>query len=212
MVRLLSGVDYCWGNGFGSGGNNLIWQSWITSASQTTTGGFNTRIIYPTFDNQMTGATTTNIDIIWCDWNGIYIPTPNQVQSNQNPLPTNADMETRLWREMTELKQKKELARKAAKDLLTANLTPAQVKELETHKFFTVHSRTHQRTYRVRQGRAGNVLMIDGGGRIIEQICIHPTIDCPDEDTMLAQKLMLETDEDYFLKTANRTKLTSTAA
>ena len=43
----------------------------------------------------------------------------------------------------------------------------------------------------------------DDAGVEIRSFCIHPTERVPDADSMLAQKLMLETDHDRFLKTAN---------
>jgi hypothetical protein len=93
-----------------------------------------------------------------------------------------------------------------AKALLEENLSAAQRDELAKARYFTVHSHDAQREYRITHGRAGNVLLFKDG-RAVKKFCIHPAIACPDEDTMLAQKLLLETDEKEFLRIANHTTL-----
>ena len=47
---------------------------------------------------------------------------------------------------------------------------------------------------------------LDEGGRPAEVYCIHPSEWVPHEDNMLAQKLMLEYDEESFLRIANRSR------
>lgn len=39
--------------------------------------------------------------------------------------------------------------------------------------------------------------------KVQKTYCAHPNDQCPDADTMLAQKLMLENDETSFLRIAN---------
>lgn len=60
------------------------------------------------------------------------------------------------------------------------------------------------RRYEIRRGRAGNVYQVDSEGKRIAKFCAHPAEFCPDPDTMLAQKLMIEADEEAFLALANR--------
>lgn len=49
-----------------------------------------------------------------------------------------------------------------------------------------------------------NIELLDDTGKPIERLCAHPALYCPDEDTMLAQKLAIETDEESFRRIANR--------
>jgi hypothetical protein len=62
------------------------------------------------------------------------------------------------------------------------------------------------KVYRIKKGRSGNVFELDKG---VEKAryCIHPAMQVPDQDTMIAQLLMLRNNREEFLKTANRTVL-----
>jgi hypothetical protein len=111
-------------------------------------------------------------------------------------------------RAATERQRKIDDERKQAKDraaqLLDSNLTDAQRSDLKRDGFFFVDS-LHGNKYRIRRGRAGNVdRMKDCGKNVSHRLCAHPMDYIPDSDTMLAQKLLLEHDEDEFLRAANR--------
>lgn len=97
-------------------------------------------------------------------------------------------------------------AKEKAKLILSEHLTEEQRAQLAREKFFVVRG-SAGRMFRVHEGRAGNVRLLSEDGRPVEQLCIHPTIACPDEDTMLAQKLAIETDEAAFYAKANKTRL-----
>lgn len=60
------------------------------------------------------------------------------------------------------------------------------------------------RRYRLKEGRQGNVFRLDSQGREVECLCGHPREAVPVADTLLAQKLWLETDETAFRRVANR--------
>ena len=57
--------------------------------------------------------------------------------------------------------------------------------------------------YRIHKGRSGNVELLAPDGTPLRRYCAHPDLYVPDEDTMLSQKLVLESDEERFLRTAN---------
>ncbi len=84
-------------------------------------------------------------------------------------------------------------------------LNPIQAKDFRTTREFTVISKDGKRTYRITYGIAGNVILIEKG-KPVARYCIYP-IGIPIEDVMLAQKLMLETDEESFIRIANRTPI-----
>lgn len=112
--------------------------------------------------------------------------------------------ESRLrWEQEARVRQK---AKERAALLLQENLSEKQRLELAAKGYFTlvVASNGEKRYYQVHQGRNGNVHQVDAHGNKIGQYCAHPRISCPDEDTMLAQKLMLESQEQEFLRIANR--------
>ena len=101
-------------------------------------------------------------------------------------------------------------AKARARRLLISMLTPDQRKELEekNHFHLTVHDRSgSMRVYRIEHGYAGNVKLLGVAGQPVKRYCIHADYRLPYEDQMLAQKLLLESNEEHFLKVANMTQL-----
>lgn len=89
-----------------------------------------------------------------------------------------------------------------ARALLDSMLTPDQQAQLQRDHFFVVEAPRTRNRYRIRYGTHGNVRLLDKHNREIRKYCAQP-LDVPTEDSMLAQKLMIETDEDAFLRVAN---------
>jgi len=96
------------------------------------------------------------------------------------------------------------LARIKAEQLLLRHLTSDQKQDLRKYGYFKVY--VAEKVYRIRRGRAQNVDLVReeaGVLKPIETLCLHPDELVPDADTMLIQKLLLETDERQFLSIAN---------
>jgi mRNA-degrading endonuclease RelE of RelBE toxin-antitoxin system len=89
-----------------------------------------------------------------------------------------------------------------AKETLKECLDEEQVEMLEKDSFFLVEVKSGNK-YRIRKGRTRNIERIDKDNKIVEHLCVHPKIQCPDYDTMLTQKLMLEENEEDLRKVAN---------
>jgi hypothetical protein len=89
-------------------------------------------------------------------------------------------------------------AAERAERLLEACLTSGQREQLQKTGWFVVYSKSG-RGYQIRRGRARNVVEVNTR----RTYCCHPVENVPDADTMLAQKLMIETQEDEFLRLAN---------
>ena len=90
-----------------------------------------------------------------------------------------------------------------ARNLLLEFLNPEQRESFREHSDFVVFSDDGKRRYKIKQGRSWNVVLTDPGDNELAIFSIHPIIECPDEHTMLAQKLLLDADENAFLFTAN---------
>jgi len=88
-------------------------------------------------------------------------------------------------------------ARLRAEALLWAWLSPAQRRQYRTRRWFEVTT-TSGRRYRILRG---GVVRLDPRG---SAYCIEATSSVPVADEMLANKLLLETDERRFLATAHR--------
>jgi hypothetical protein len=178
-VPTIDGYSYRVDLGTGNSGTitNVVWTNWITTTTTTIS-----NIVYPAWDAWNTGGATPTV------WR-FESPTPEQVAAE---LQAQAD---RLAEEQA--------AAARARVILEENLTEEQRKQLADNNWFEVI--TPKGTYRIRRGWAGNVDRLDDGGRVRDRFCIHPSESVPPEDNMLAQKLLLEANEEMFLRIANRT-------
>jgi hypothetical protein len=111
-------------------------------------------------------------------------------------------LEQKVAREEQEVKRL--AATKRAEDLLLLHLNDEQIKQYLTEGYF--ETVVNDKIYRINKGRAGNVYLIEKG-KTKYKYCAHPAAYTPEGDAMLAQLLMLKTDEERFIKTANRTIL-----
>ena len=99
----------------------------------------------------------------------------------------------RAWRAFVRRRQ----ARLRAEALLWAWLSPAQRRQYRARRWFEVTTASGRR-YRILRG---GVVRLDPRG---SGFCIEATSPVPVADEMLANKLLLETDERRFLATAHR--------
>lgn len=139
--------------------------------------------------------------------------TPSMVRTPEEIAEEAAKAELRRQAaaiEAAKVKVFTDTAKARARKLLFSMLNADQQKELEEKNYFhlTVHDRSgSMRVYRIEHGYAGNVKLLGVDGQPVKRYCIHADYRLPYEDQMLAQKLLLETNEAHFLKTANMTQL-----
>jgi hypothetical protein len=193
---------------------------WTTTSTNITWPGYTisgTIVSNVTFDNiNTTGSTlhpgewvaTINVeDVRWGD----YYPPPIDADTHLylRATPLRQERLQAMWgRWQSEAywywkKIEQEEANERAKSLLLELLDAKQRQELETHRYFHVQTADGERTYRIDYGHSGNVKLIEQG-RPVASFCIHSYEDMPDYDEMALQKLMLESDEQEFLRIANR--------
>jgi hypothetical protein len=100
--------------------------------------------------------------------------------------------------------QRRERVIHRSRDLLRACLQREQLIQFDSTGCFTVRGRLND--YRINQGRMANVDVIARNGRCLRRLCFYPDIaedrELPVFDVMLAQKLMLECDEERALTIA----------
>jgi hypothetical protein len=92
-------------------------------------------------------------------------------------------------------------AKERAERLLRSALSTKQLGELDRRGYF--HVVVGERRFRITRGRSHNIKEVDARGRILRSLCAHPVDQVPDPDTMLAQKLWLESKPEEFFKIAN---------
>lgn len=115
------------------------------------------------------------------------------------------DRQRREWEaQAAERRKQQEIADARAETLLLSHLAPKQCDEYQRLKRFHVHM-PDGRIYRITKGWAGNVKLVESedSERSVESLCIHPRIRVPAPDNMLAQKLLLEANEQEFRQIAN---------
>jgi hypothetical protein len=199
---------------------NALWGSWNgTAATYTvtniTTGGTTNNYAWPAWNDvyQSTGTYTNNV--LWGQWvNGQwqapqpYVPpvlTPEEVEAQRLAV----EVANRAWRErQAAIVAEEAEASVRAERLLVEHLSDEQRAEYELLKRF--HVIVGDRKYRVERGWSGNVKLIEAapdGEFVVESHCIHPREQVPYEDNMLAQKLLLEADEEAFRRISNISRL-----
>lgn len=94
-------------------------------------------------------------------------------------------------------------AERTAELLLRSTLADVQYRQLCYTGYLEVHSPAYMnRVYRVPRG-PGQVLVVEGG-RVTERLCVQPAVGgLPEADVVLMHKLLIESDEDTYLRTAN---------
>lgn len=152
-------------------------------------------------------GTTNSINAaIWTNWNyALQNASPQQIAHAQQQVQAQQAQQRQHWEAV---QAERSLAEKRAEKLLQETLSPAQREELASKGFFTlttIAKSGEERIYRIKRGRSRNVEQVDATGRRIKTLCAHPVAAIPDADTMVAQKLMLETPDmqEEFLRIAN---------
>jgi hypothetical protein len=118
-----------------------------------------------------------------------------------------AEQHARLAAERTAEGTQRRLAANArARELLLEHLTPQQRETFTKHHWFIVEGGRSKQKYRINghRGLSGNVDVVGASNRVSHRLCAHLNSTLPMGDQLVAQKLMLEFDEDEFLRIANR--------
>lgn len=105
-------------------------------------------------------------------------------------------------------KEAYEKAEARAAKLLSEHLTPIERESLVAQGFLIVRSPDHRR-YRIERGSAMNVVLVSDSGVDICRYCVHPEGFVPISDTILAQKMILESCPEVFFAVANYCWLTA---
>lgn len=157
---------------------------------------------------------TTSTDTVWYRWanDSSYAPPVvavayRAVAQTDEQLAAAARRREEARARAEEEAERQAAAKARAETLLLEHLDEEQRGEWQRERAFRVISKDGERVYRIRDGWAGNVELLNAEGVALRRYCIHPSVDCPNEDNALAQKFLLETDEEAFIRIANATQL-----
>jgi len=181
--------------------NVIIWRNWVEDSitSGTIRVANNTRIESPS--NATSGTVTFGTADIWTGWIRTNNPSHEQLQEMRR---RQAD----YTRQAIEAEAERAKARERAEKLLHENLDDKQRAELAEKGYFeldAISANGQRRRYRIHRKWSGNIHQIDpSNGQRLKTLCIHPREATPVEDSMLAQKLMIEGGmEEELLRIAN---------
>lgn len=146
--------------------------------------------------------TTSTINSAFWDEDYSWFPSNLPVTITLQPEETEEARAARVASQAQQRAERRKAEARAKKLLLTC-LTPEQRNDWEKEQAFRVISADGERIYQIKRGRCRNVQLLNPEGQVIRHYCAHPIEDVPDDDTVLAQKLMLETCEQEFLRLAN---------
>jgi hypothetical protein len=194
--------------------NQVIWYEWLGQCRATTG-----------------TITVSNASATWEGWNGQYVVygvngehiriqtgqapqqltlTPEQMAAVERQRVDHAAQMAQRQQERAlleaEAAKRRDAASARAKRLLKEVLTSEQWEQYLADGSFMVRSQSGA-IYRLRHGWAGNVQLLDDTGRATDSFCIHPRENVPYEDNLIAQMMMLTSQESEFLRVANRTRL-----
>lgn len=202
-----------------------VWSSWTNGTAITgSTTTCNTdlwRIWQPT--SSTTGATTIHANV-WNNWNTVATGTACTAihsstwthwlvlpQAQPQGYVEVVDCPAERARQQAEMVARAKATAEAAaaadakaKKLLLECVSPEQRATIEQHGYFDV-TLPNGNVYRIKKGWSHNVQRVLPNGQVARgTLCAHPVDSVPNYDNMLAQKFMLETDEQAFLRIANR--------
>lgn len=164
------------------------------------TGAWGCNAAYNT-DSFCTTETVSASDAYWASWNQVYTTGTTTAYAVRHAV---AACDAAIASVQPE-------AQDRAEALLQQFLSPAQREQFARSSAFTVTAKSGRR-YSLRRGWAGNVFLLDFHDRDVVRLCLHPETTIPRADLLIAQKMLLEADEDAFLRTANKVHLHPSAA
>lgn len=172
------------------------WATWTTSANTT--------------DWQWTNwnaTTTATNETTWASWTTEAVSNgPPSTGADAPGRPGTEVDQAERQRQIAEAEAARKEAQERALELLRAHCNEAQRESLERHSLIDVVG-SRGRTYRLRMGRTHNVYgMVLRLGQLIRvaEFCGHVEEAVPNADNILAQKLLIECDEDAFWRSSNR--------
>ena len=180
---------------------STAWTQWTdpgTSSYYTT---------QPWFTWTTTSATTTTVTATssaYASWveHITYRQETREAQQDRLARETEAQRvatEQRLQREAVEQR-----AAQRAEQLLVETLTTEQARAWQENRAFFVTGHKTGKRYKIREGSHGNIKELDAQGKECASLCVNVPRGLPNQDNVLAQKLMLEWHEEELLRRANR--------
>lgn len=150
---------------------------------------------------------TTASNTVWATWaNTAGTSYQQPVYQQRQPTPEEIAAQEQRDREYLAQAERQRAEQREAEEraerLLDRHLTENQRKTWKKAK--VIYLETARRRYRIHKGRTGNIRVVDKNDKAIQSWCVHPAEAVPDCDTVLAQILHLQNDEEGLERLANK--------
>lgn len=198
------------------GSASALYRAMLSGQTQTTSSGLYNWVGASNATTTATTATNSSWYIVeedhWVD-SIQYLALAKQrvVQTVQRTAEQQREYEERrllMQQEQLRLAQERAAALGRSRELLLAHLTAEQRKSFNGKRFFIVEGGRSKQAYRIRDcgSYSANVDVLEGKpGKVTHRLCCHLSDSrVPLYDHLLAQKVWIESDEDAFLRQANR--------
>lgn len=176
--------------------SGTTWTQWTASSSTNLTE------VWGLWTSNFTNSTAATTQTVWLDWTGSSGPIVASQYGYRQPTPEETEERRREAEERAGVVA---LAKTKARQLLRDVLDRNQRRELERDGHFHVQTRDGERVYRLKPGSPPERVKGEDGVRW--SYCIHPRESYPADDTAAALKLLIEADEDEFLRIANASRV-----
>lgn len=175
---------------------NYVWSNWIDNATTAISTSSTTANIWYTWNSAIL---TVDSGTGSCD--STYMWKPKELTESEQ-LAVKEREEERKRLEIERLTKEK-LKEETARELLREVLTEEQNDQFDEKGYFELTALNSGNKYRINRGRTRNVQLLDKNNEPIRRLCFHPMDRVHDFDTMVAQKLMIETNEEQVKQVAN---------
>lgn len=180
-----------------------VWGTWSVNYSSNVEYTTSTSIVWETW---ATTATTLTTPTVWDYWTLSGTGSGSYSYAAPPPLTEEQIEAQRVRAEAAQAaaearRVEQAAAKERARKLLLEALAEEQQQELLANGYFHVETRNGTRRYRL--SPTGQPKRVHGEDGLAWAYCIHPDYGYPQDDIVLAQKLLLESDEDEFLRIAN---------
>jgi hypothetical protein len=201
----------CWVTTTNNATSSDAWIDWSLVTSSAVYGD-----TWSTWCTDTTSSATDNVWIAWCDHEleicgqlgTVVIQSPYIVRPTTVPEPTEEQRAEWARQDRERKRRQEEEQRQIAEANEKAETLLKDVLNEEDYQFLLEmnHLLVETEEHRYKISRRGTVREVDEEGKEIASFCIHERgFRLPDADAVLMHKLMLECDEEEWLRIANKT-------
>ena len=115
-----------------------------------------------------------------------------------------AEAQKKYITEQEALQKERLIAKEKAETLLKKHIGLDAFGKLYQVGYIDVDSKNYPgRKYRVKKDTSSMIDVLDKDGKVVDRLCVHPAVECPEGDHVFTKVAFLEMDEEFILSKAN---------